>query len=103
MKKTQFDLMDGEVLIGSELVAMKGGLLSSLSPDTNRLYVTNQRVAFPDGRTKFSCTLSEIRCFQNGMLGATKLVLQNGTTYSFTTSSAKKVKEWLRSAGIAEE
>lgn len=102
MAKTQLDLLDGEVLIGSEQVAM-GGLFSGLGMDTSRLYVTNQRVAFPNGRKKFSCTLSEIRCFQNGLLGATKLVLQNGTTYSFTTSSAKKVKEWLRSAGIAEE
>lgn len=103
MKKDKFELLSGETMIGNEVVAVQRKVLFSFSPDTGRLYITNQRVCFPDGITKFSFSLDELQCFRNGMLGATTLIAKDGTSYGFTTSSAKKVKEWLRTAGIAEE
>lgn len=102
MFKRNLDLLDGERLIGSETVAMHKKILIFRSLDTDKLFVTDQRVCFPFGSTPFSYRLDEILHFKNGMLGATTLVTKGGKQHTFTTSSAKKVKEWLREAGIDE-
>lgn len=103
MAKRTLELQPGETLIGSEVVAMHRRILIGIKMDTGRLYITDQRIAFPDGVDSFSYPLDEIQCFQNGMLGATTLAMKNGKMHKFTTSSAKKVKAWLREAGISEQ
>lgn len=102
MFKRDLELLDGEQLIGSETVAMHKVFLIFRSLDTDRFYVTNQRVCFPHGSSPFSYPLSEVLHFKNGMLGATTIVTKSDKKHMFTTSSAKKVKGWLRDAGIAE-
>lgn len=102
MFKKDLELLDGEELIGSETVAMHKVFPIFRSLDTDRLFVTNKRVCFPYALNPFSYNLDEILHFKNGMLGATTIVTKNGNNHLFTTSSAKKVKEWLRQAGISE-
>lgn len=99
MAKQTLELLEGETMIGNEVVAMR---LSLVAGNTNRLYITNQRICFLDPVYPFSHTLDEIEGFTNGFLGATTIVTKAGKQYKFTTSSAKKVKEWLRQAGVSE-
>lgn len=102
MLKRDLELLDGEKLIGSETVAMHKMFLIFRSLDTDRLFVTNHRVCFPFGSAPFSYTLNELLHFKNGVLGAATIVTKDGKKHTFTTSSSKKVKGWLREAGIAE-
>lgn len=103
MAKRSIELLDGEQLLGSSTVAMhKVTLFIFRSLDTDKFYVTNQRVCFPDGLRPFSYPLSEVVHFKNGMFGATTIVTKSGQKHMFTTSSAKKIKGWLREAGVAE-
>lgn len=98
MAKKTLELLEGEVIIGDETVAMR---LSLVAGNTNRLFITNKRICFVDTVYPFAHTLDEIEGFKNGLLGAT-IVTKSGKHYKFTTSSAKQVKAWLREAGVLE-
>lgn len=103
MAKRDLELLDGEQVIGSSTVAMhKVTFFIFRSMDTDKFYVTNQRVFFTSGLKPFSYPLSEVLHFKNGMFGATTIVTKGGQQHMFTTSSAKKIKGWLREAGVAE-